>query len=216
MSLRGNCLENWLKPRFVGLYPRVPVGLGRVWRGSRCCWSRGCTSRTTALSHGSPEKRDCPILGETFSWHSSFARTPTVGALPPPFRARTQMRRCSVARVREAGSPEAPGSPPGYAPENSDSCIACATCRGVGPCEMGVSTLDFPPPCLLREQPFLRPRRSRKQMSATSSGSFVLIRLRSPDPSMAVGFQDSALSSFSPAGWCWDPHPHSPKVWKWH
>lgn len=44
-------------------------------------------------------------------------------------------------------------------------------------------------------------------MTAVSSGSFVLISLWSLDPRMAVGFQDSALSSFSPAGWCRGPTP---------
>lgn len=44
-------------------------------------------------------------------------------------------------------------------------------------------------------------------MTAVSSGSFVLISLWSLDPRMAVGFQDLALSSFSPAGWCRGPTP---------
>lgn len=128
-------------------------------------------------------------------------------ARSPAFQSKN---RCEDAQRTERGRlvlQRPPGSPPGHPPENSDSCIACVAYRGAGPCEMGVSTLDFSPPCLLREQPFLRPRRSRKQMTAVSSGSFVLISLWSLDPRMAVGFQDSALSSFSAAGWCWGPTP---------
>lgn len=133
MSLHRNCLESLLKPRFLGPtaeflsvlsgYEGVPdaAAPGTIF-GEPLLYAMG---KGTAVF----------LVGPSFSF--TLSQDFPSGRSNQPFTARTDVKLHSGLRERKASSPDSPRSPLAYPCENSDSCNACATCKGAGPCETG-------------------------------------------------------------------------------